>query len=242
MQNYASHEDSKTIPFVFLQPTASAPQIPKHVFTAQPALANRNYAELDLFKEQLAQRGGGTAKLYSRRKTQVFVYKSIFFGFAALFTFLGFLSASISSAVGCGLLGSCFIFKGFLMACSFSLAATSFSIAYKLRTEKEAVMHQVKKSLTYASKIYTHKRLRLGAKRFFAFFGADQRQVATLKQMYQEVHEKIHEKKEETLHLFNRIAASSLDAHRQELLFNQAIEELRDQLNRLNHSFRHAKS
>lgn len=213
-------------------------KIPKVAIAARPI--EKHYPELALFKHHIEQKGGGQARLYTRRKTQVFVYRSIFLGFAAVFAFLGILSATIPSALGCGWIGSCFLLKSILMTFCFSLSAMAFTMGYKLRTGKEAISHQVKKSLAYAAKIYAHKKARMGVQRFFFFLGADQRQVLALKQMYQEVCEKIHDKKDETMHLISRISGSPIDANKQEHLYNQAIEELRDKLNQLNQAFRNA--
>jgi hypothetical protein len=235
MNNCFSRDQSKTFTSLSISP---AIKVPKAAITAQPS--PEHYPELALFKLHIGQKGGGQAKLYTGCKTQVFVYKTIFFGFSALFAFLGFLTVSLPSALGCGWLGSCFVLKSILMGWCFSLSAIAFTLGYKLSTEKEAVNYQVKKSLAYAAKIYAHKRARMGIPRLFIFFGVAQGQVSALKQMYQEIIEKIHDKKDETMHLISRISGSPIDSKKQEHLYNQAIEELRDKLNQLNHTFRKA--
>jgi len=59
--------------------------------------------------------------------------------------------------------------------------------------------------------------------------------------MYHEGLDKINDKKDEALHLVQRIAtAQTLDRVEKETLLNQAIEELHEKLKLLTHTFRHA--
>jgi hypothetical protein len=112
-----------------------------------------------------------------------------------------------------------------------------------LKAEKEAVALYVRKTKAHVTAIYTRKKMRMGLKPFLAFFGPDRQKATMLRQAYDEVIDKINNKKDETLHLVHRIAtAETLDNAEKEDLLNQAIEEFNDKLQMLVHNFRHAKS
>ena len=111
----------------------------------------------------------------------------------------------------------------------------------RLRAEKEAVSLSVRKTKAHAATIYARKKVRLGIKSFFSLFGPERQKSVALKHMYHEVCDKINNKKDETLHLVNRIAtAETLDQHEKEDLLNQAIEEFNHKLHVLTNNFRHA--
>ncbi len=218
------------------------PKVPKHVFSAKLSFTRQRYDELDIFRQQIEQ---SKACLYHQpytySKISVRWYKLIFFAFAIIFLSLGVGALALTSAIGCGFFAnSCYVIKSGIVTLCMLLSVCSFVMALSLRSEREAVMQCVRKAKTLLAAVYTRKRMRLGLKRFFAFFGPHRRQTLTLKQTYDEIVDKINDKKDEALHLIHRIStAHTLDSGEKEALFNQAIEELNEKLMVLTRSFRH---
>lgn len=225
------------------QTSGTPPQVSKHLFTANPPFAKERYGDLDLFRERMTEsKAGFHHQPYTNNKKNTLFYKTIFLGFSALFFILGVTTMATPSALGCGFFfSSCSFLKGMIVTICTSLSLASLTVGLRLKPEKEAIIYCVRKTKAQAAAIYARKQIRMGIKSMFAFIGENRHKAIALKQMYEEVCDKIHDKKEETAHLVHRIAtAETLDPQEKEALLNQAIEELNDKLQYLTHTFRHA--
>jgi hypothetical protein len=219
-------------------------KVPKHVKTVKLPESRQRYHELDVFRYQIEQSKAGIYhQPYTMNKKTVFVYKLIFFGLAGLFAALSFIAMSIPMVHAWAFfsISSTTFFKCIVVSICSLLAVVSFLMGFTLRTEREAVQRCIRKAYVSISRIYTRKRLRMGIKRFVAFFGPHRRLAADMRHTYHEICDKINDKKDETMHLVHRIAtAETLTPPQKEVLLNQAIEELHDKLMFVIHSFRHS--
>jgi hypothetical protein len=220
------------------------PQIPKHMFKVQLPQTRQRYHELDIFKHQIEQSKAGLHhQPYTLNKRSVLVYKCIFFGLAVLFATLCLITMSMPILKSWGFFSfsSVTLVRSVLISLCSLLSISSFAMGFTLRSEREAVLRCVQKAKATVSRIYARKRVRMGVKRFVAFFGPYRRLALSMRQSYHEVVDKINDKKEESLHLVHRIAtAETLSPAQKEELLNQAIEELQDKLLFATHTFRHS--
>lgn len=227
-----------------LQTSSRVPQIPKRLFTAKSSFSQQRYIDLDIFRLQIEESKAGLHHLpYTNNKKNTTFYKSVFLGFASLFLVLNITTMAIPSALGCGFLfSSCTFLKGIIVSVCTFLSATALTIALRLKAEKEAVVHSVRKAKAHTAAIYARKKVSIGIKNVFSLFGPGREKAAALRQLYQDTCDKINDKKDETLHLVHRIAtAETLDLLEKEDLLNQAIEEFNEKLHQLTQTFRHAK-
>lgn len=236
-------EKHKTTPFILNVPASTKDfhKIAKHQFTAKVSFARQRYHELDIFRHQIEQSKAGLHhQPYTYNKKCAVRYKLAFFGFSAVFLTLAFFSLSLSATLGCGLFfNTCGLVKNAIFVSCLFLSFCSFFMALTISNEREAVMQCIRKSRTILTAIYARKRVRLGIKGF-AFFGAARQKSLTLKHAFNEISDKINDKKDETLHLVHRISNThTLDKAEKEDLLNQAIEELNEKLMTLTHNFRH---
>lgn len=243
MQDFITKQDTFAKPqasLLMFHAGAQAPQISKHLFTARLPFAERDYAELHLFRQQIEQtRNGLHPQPYTESKSSAMIYRYIFLSFAFLFTLLGTGVLFATTSMNYAFFDFSFVCKGFLTLACVLLAASSFVLAVRMRTEREAIMHYYNKARTHASKIYARKKVKLGIKNFLNFFGKNQRQAAALAHLYHDACDKIHDRKEEALRLVNRITyARDLDAETKEMLYNQAIAEFNDKLTLIAHTFK----
>lgn len=218
------------------------PKVAKHLITAKLSFSRPRYNELDIFRQQIEQsKAGMHHQPYTNSKKGVMQYRLIFCGLGLLFILLSVLSLYVSSAISFGLfLHTSAFLKSGLFSTSILLSFCSFILALTIRTEREAVLHCVRKAKAILNTIYSRKRIRLGIKRFFALFGPQRQRAQALKHIYHEIYDRISDKKEEALHLVHRIATShTLDESEKEDLLNQALEELNEKLMVLTHNFRH---
>lgn len=244
MTNYSSQQTTSARPINLLiwQSADGVPQVPRHLFTATSNLSRRDYTELGIFKQQIEQNQEGLHhQPYTANRSNIMLYKSIFFAFAALFAVLGVLVIATTSSLHHVFFNFSMVFKSLIVLGCGALSLTSFFMALGMRTEREAVRHYVRMARGNLAKIYAQKRLKSGTTGFFACFGENQRKVIALKQMYHDARDKINERKEEAMHLVNRIATTqALDAKTKEMLYNQAIAEFNEKLTLLTHTFKHA--
>jgi hypothetical protein len=226
-----------------LQNSRGMPQISKHFFTAKPSFVQQRYADLDIFRQQIQESKAGLHhQPYTMNRRSTTLYKSIFLGFAVLFFILGVTAMAIPSALGCGFFfSSCTLVKGVIVTFCTFLSLSSLTLGLKLRAEKEAIAYYVRKTKAHVATIYARKQVRMGIKSVFALIGPRRQKAAALKQMYDEACDKMNDKKEETLHLVQRIStAETLDKQEKEALLNQAIEEFSEKLQLLTQTFRHS--
>lgn len=218
------------------------PQVSKHLFTTKWPLSRRDYTELEIFRQQIEENQEGLHhQPYTANRSTVRLYKAIFFGFAFLFAFLGLFVVMMTSSLAYSFLNYSFVFKSLVATFCGTLALAALTLAMTMRAERETIRHYVRLARSNLAKVYARKRMNLGFKTYLFNFGKNQKQAAALRQMYHDACDKIHERKEEVLHLVNRIAGTqSLDSKTKELLFNQAICELNDKLTLLTHTFKHS--
>lgn len=228
------------VTFSLLQ-APNAPQISKHLFSKTP-YNRRDYTELEIFRQQIELNQQGLHhQPYTLNKSGVRLYKSIFYGFACIFFVLGLFVMATSSTFTYAFFNFSIVLKTFITLICALLSLASFLMAMTMRTEREAVMHYTNMAKANLTKLYARKRMKLGMKRFLALLGHPQREALALKQMYHEAYDKIKERREETLHLVDRInSTSSMDLSAKEMLYNQAIAEFNDKLTLLVHTFKHS--
>ncbi len=216
-------------------------QISKYLFTKTP-YSRRDYTELEIFRQQIElDQQGLHHQPYTLNKSGVKVYKTIFYGFAFVFVLLGLFVSATSSTFTYAFFNFSIVLKTFITLICFLLALASLIMGMTIRTEREAVMHYTRIAKTNLSKLYARKKLKLGLKRFLAFFGHPEQETIVLKQMYHDASDKINERKEEVLHLVDRInSTSTMDIQKKETLYNQAIAEFNDKLTLLVHTFKHS--
>jgi len=222
---------------------ADLPKIPKHLINAQLSWTRPRFSDLDSFRQEIEQSKAGLHhQPYTNNKKSVFHYRLTFFFLALLFAFLGFLAMKLSSIAGNALfIPTTSFVKGGICTICFLLSTCSFAIALAIRAERETILQCIRKAKAMLSAIYARKRLRIGMKRFFAFYGQHGKIAVALKHAYDEALDRINNKKDEALHLIHRIAtATTLNMDEKEALFNQAAEELNEKLMTLTHTFRQA--
>lgn len=211
-------------------------------FIGKVTLSKQRYAELDFFRQQIEEaRAGLHHKPFTSNRRSVFLYQVTFFVFAFFFCLLGITVLSIPSALGCGFFSSCTAIKGVLASLCTIFALASFTIAFSISQEKEAVLQCVRKAKTTLDTVYSRKRIRLGIKSFAGVFIRQRQKGIALKHLYQEANDKINDKKDAVLHLIHRIStAETIDFIEKETLLNQAIEELNEKLQHIVYTFRHS--
>lgn len=219
-------------------------KIPKHVIRGKIAYARQRFQDLDLFMKQIeGAKAGVVNQPYTYNKRNIFWYRVIFIAFALLFFTLALTSMSLTTTIGCGIFfSSCNLLKSSVFCVCVLLTFCSFLMAFSLSAERDAAIQCSKKAKAILSTIYKRKKSRLGLGRW-ALFTSQRQQAITLKHLYDDAYDRIHDKREATLHLLHRISTTpSLQKEERETLLNQAIEELNDKLIALNHEFRHAKT
>lgn len=239
-----SSRQKAVIDFLMLNSAVNGiPQIPRHIFTLRFPLACQRYPELELFRQQIEQNHGFIHQPYTNNKGCVLFYQGVFISFAVLFLILGSIVILTPSSLSYVFFGKYHFFKEMVAFICVLLSLMAFMIGYGIRTERETIFHYARKAKREVAKIYARKRVKMGLKRFFAFFGNHQRQAVELRQLYHEAYDKINDLKEDALQLVQRIAMThGLDANMRETLYNQAIAELNDKLILHTHTFKQAKS
>lgn len=225
-----------------LQVSGGIQQISMRQLFVKPLFIQQRYADLDLFREEIEQSKAGLHhQPFTSNKRSSTLYKAIFLAFSAIFFGLGMATTTIPLALNFGFLGSSTFFKGtIVVVCSF-LSFLALGLGLRIKPEKEAIAFYVRKARARVSAIYASKKINMGLQTLFAFLGQNKRKASALKQMYNEMVERIHDKQEEALHLVHRIlTAETLNRQEKEDLLNQAIEEFSEKLQLLVHSFKHA--
>ena len=219
-------------------------QSAKPIFAVRLSGLGKNYPELDLFRQQIEIERNGIFHLpYSAAKKKVLTYKSVFLVLGLLFLGLG-VSIYLKTLAFSSLfftIGAFHIAKNLICGICVMAGLGSLLICKSLRTEKEVINHLVRKARRNLAKIHARKRIENGIKTFFSF-GAHYRKSQHLRHTHHEAHDKIHDLKEETFHLIERIAqAGHLNSHKKESLYNQALLEMGDKLEGILLQFRQFK-
>lgn len=190
----------------------------------------RRYVQLNNFREQMeAAHISLTQGPYSKHVTTVSKYKKTFLCFS-IFFFILWVIAFIQSMV----LPYPF-YKGpfglsnvLLLGSSFSLAILSYIMFRRLRPEKEAAMHTIRKAQNKLHAIYRRKHLIKGWKSLFSFRKHDRKSLL-FQERYDEAKKILTKRYEDAVYLINRIVKShKLDGEQKEVLLNQALLELED--------------
>lgn len=203
-----------------------------------------DYSELHLFKHQIEMDTSGPLfQPYSVAKSSAKFYRIIFLSLGLLYLLLGAVIYFKSLTWTCGLIfGKPSLVKTVICGfCGFA-AFSSIFLGFLIKTEREAVKRAFRQAKKQIGKIYERKVIKLGIKRFF-YFGQGYQTYLALKQIHHDALEKLHEYKEDALHLVDRIANSdSADVNMKEMLYNQAISELKDKMELVIKTFRTTKS
>lgn len=237
MTDFISHQNLyKPKQHISFSPYNTKPSftISKHTFAKSPR-HRRDYTELELFRQQIEiNQLGLHHQPYTDNKFRVQIYKSIFYGFACVFVLLDLSVSATSSNFTYAFFNFSIVVKTFITLICSLLALASLIMAMTMRTEREAVMQYTRMAKANLAKHYARKKVKLGIKRFLAIFGHAPSEVCALRQIYHEIGDKINDRKEETLHLVDRINANtSMDIQTKELLYNQAIAEFNDRVSLL---------
>lgn len=215
----------------------------KSAITSIPAIKlyrdNKNYAELNLFRQQLAI-DSASPMLYTSAKKKMLTYKLIFAGISAFFLFLAFILwyHSVPYATGMLSISESTLIKNLLGAICASMGSAAMFIAAGLRTDRDAASHLKRKAHHKIARHYARKKMELGVTGLINF-GKARATSAALKSAYREALNHISDHHDETLRLFDHISHSSgMTSRTREHLYNQVLCELNHKLHRVIESFR----
>jgi hypothetical protein len=208
----------------------------KPLFTVKLSDFGKSYLELDLFRQQVEwDRNNFLLMPFTATKKKILTYKSIFFGLGLLFFVLAVFiyMKTLAFPLAQFLLGSFHFARN--LACGFCGFAglASLLVCHSLSTEKEIVNNLSRKAHRDLSKLFIRKKIEHSINIFFNFGVASQKSNF-LKQLYHETYDRIHDLKEETLHLFQSILmASHINGGKKEHLYNQVVLEMDVKLNNI---------
>lgn len=174
------------------------------------------YPELDSFRQQLYSKGEvHHYQPYTQYKKTAHAYRAIFIGFGLLFILLFFvITGQTIGSFWLGYWGGSIFAKSLLGVLCTGLSLTALFLGLHIHPETEAVRHLLDRAQKSLSHIFDGHGM--------------------LQHTYHEIMDKMHEMKAATLSLLEAATrASHLESHQKERLCNQAILELRDQLNAL---------
>ena len=214
-------------------------QIPKSAFMAKLPIISEHYPELSIFREHLDQKKiGSRQQPYTANKRQIQFYRITFLLFTFLFLFLGLLVYFKTGLPSYFKLGYMLI-KPFVIFLCGILATASLFISLSIQAHKESVCRCVRKAKKILARIYDRRRTELGLHRFF-YLGKRYRQHKAYTQSYHEAKHRLHDLKEDAMHLIATISSSLFDKKQKEILYNQATAELNDKLTETVLSFKHS--
>ncbi len=193
------------------------------------------YEELGLFRRQLdATSLGASHHAFRKFQNNAAFYRTIFAAFGFTFLILtAFIYFRTGSCWVCPLFFAPFaLAKTTLSTFCGSLSLSAFVIAYKIRAEKEAVNHFFKQARRKLDLLYARKCTELGISRFFAFCQQHQKTKA-LKQHYHELLDKMDELRDGAISLLSSIAKAKVGNEERRTLFNQAILEMKENINQI---------
>lgn len=177
-----------------------------------------------------------TDQPYYIHKDNVMTYKKIFFGLSLLFLTLMVLVFYERTNIFCTLLfENCRFAHSVLCGLCFIFSLAAFGIANRMRPEQETAQHFFRKAKLRIKRIYIRKSAQLG--NYWLLILLRDQHVIQAKGGYEETIDHLHDIKETTQALLTHVARSPLDVKKKESLFNQAIVELRDKLERVVRGF-----
>jgi hypothetical protein len=205
--------------------------IPGHSGKVTAIKTEETYNELDDFREKLEEKGKTYfTQPFTQHKNNALSYRLIFASIGILFIFLIALLAFKTSFWYSNLYDTqYFLAKSVLIGtCSF-LSFCSLCFAYNIRAEKEAIHYILQKAKKRLRQLYSRRKSGLGLKRFY-----DYEQAHPLKNAYHQAFDQMYELKVHAMHLIKEVSSSKeIDSVEKERLFNQAILEFRDKLNKV---------
>jgi hypothetical protein len=218
---------------------AALPQVARRFFAAP---SSPRFPELELFRQQIElNRAGLYHQPYSNNKFYTRIYKAVFFGFSLLFVLLSVITFKVSFAFSWGIFNfqAIGLAKTAIVSLCMLFAFSALTIAFSIRTEREAIYHCVRRARMQLSRSFAQKRIQCRSGRLLGFTQPKREINASIRQTYRESWHRINDRKEEALHLVQRIAsAKTIHWNEKEMLMNQAIEELHEKLFLLVHSFK----
>ncbi len=172
--------------------------------------------------------------LYAERKSKVIRYRTIFITFGIIFVSL---SAYIFTKSPIWIMSG---IKPYICLFTFLMGIGAFTIAIALRYEKEAVRSIYHKSLSKLNRAYVEKKGEADHQNLE--FGESWQKKSALKIAYRTAQTKMKHEELDALHLMDKIVkAPSLNLEMKEKLFNQALEELQNNLDQIIQSYRSLK-
>lgn len=190
------------------------------------------FEELDDFRQQLdKQELGPFHQPYENQKHQANIYRYLFFGISLVFMLLmSFVHFRTASWI-CHLFFAQFVVaKTTLSMFCGVLAAISFFIAFKIRPEREAVFLVYRKAKQKLAQIYLRKCAEAGIGPIMASLLYPSK-TKHLRHAYHENVDKMHEMRDSAISILSCIFDADLEKEAKIKLFNQAIIELREELN-----------
>lgn len=213
------------------------------VFKAKIAPRSQQYPELQLFKNQIeGEKKNFQNQCYALHQTKVRRYRVIFFLLGVTFLVLSACAFNLTMQWNhLFMAGPVQLVKNVICTTSVLLSLIALAITYSLCVAKESTNTLVMKAKKRLAQIYARKRLEHGVTGSW-FFGHKYRKCAALKEAYNEMWDRINERRDETLHLLYKInKTKSIDFKTKEKLFNQALSEMNDQLSMIVHTFKNIK-
>ncbi len=201
---------------------------------------HRSYAELNLFRKQLAFEKIAAPLPYSSVRKKVLVYKTIFFLISIMFLSLGVLIFQKTNYWSIPHLSYAhfFIIKNIICAfCGFA-GITGLLVFNSLNPAQEAIGQVVRNTKHRLLAVLKRKRVEYGVDGILTF-GNAYRKLQFLKHDYNDANRKISTLEGDLQHLLQHIANSlALNAAGREHLYNQALQEFSDKLDLIVNSFK----
>jgi hypothetical protein len=219
--------NKKTLPELYQYHRSVKPTVVSKI-----AYLGKQYSELERFRYQSNHNNELQSTPYTTAKQRTNNYKWIFFCLGILFFALGGIAYMKTFFLPFSFLpsNSFQILQSLLFEFCIIVSGISIVISFSLCTKKEAISDTSRKAVRNLSQFYNRKQLELGIKMFF-YFGVPYRKFLLLNQFYLETRHKIQDLKQETFCLLQKIArAGHLSFQKKEHLYNQAILELNEKL------------
>lgn len=197
------------------------------------------YRELTQFRQLVKDEGVNSLYSFEKHQKTARLYRNIFFGFTLLFFTLMLLIFFQKTTVFYSLFfGNSWMTKMILITLCGSVALLSMFMSTKIRAEKEAIQYLFRQTKNRLKRIYAIKCARIGWKRFLVYLHIHPQATAVI-EAYYEAADNVHEAKEAAFSLIEQILnRGELEILQKKSLVNQVIEELKDKLNSIIHTFR----
>ena len=155
------------------------------------------YPELNYFRKEINDLSLHHAYLLFKKRA--FLYQCIFIGFCCLFAFLGAtILLKTSNWISSFYFGNGDLAKIIAYSISFTSSGFALWVGLNVRPEKEAVKHVASMVEENMAKIYSQKHIKCSSNH--AVKQHREQEIISFKKIYQDTLDKIHDKKEKTLH------------------------------------------